>query len=170
MENIRITRLIIVPTLVLVLYLVCVLPVYAISIMVHVPEKYTDVEAGERFYFELEIKYPENPKRKDLRLNYNITDQDNNPIAKAKYLKAIETQASFMDYIVIPESAKRGLYDIGIEISDYDDLRTDVSASFNVTPSVSEQAKIYFFILLGLILFIGVFVVMNMFALLRRKV
>jgi len=36
-------------------------PVAALSISVHVPEKYTDVEAGERFYFEIDVKYPENP-------------------------------------------------------------------------------------------------------------
>ena len=75
--------------------------VSALSIVVHVPEKYTDVVAGERFYFEIEIKYPENPSRKDLRLNYEIM-KDNEVIAQAKVLKAIETQASFMDFIVIP--------------------------------------------------------------------
>ncbi|MCH7850130.1 MAG: hypothetical protein IH845_00620, partial [Nanoarchaeota archaeon] len=37
--------------------------VSALSIVVHVPEKYVDVQAGERFYFEIEIKYPENPSR-----------------------------------------------------------------------------------------------------------
>ena len=40
--------------------------VSALDITLHVPEKYTDVQAGERFYFEIEIKYPENPSRKDF--------------------------------------------------------------------------------------------------------
>ena len=52
-------------------------PAWALSIVVHVPEKYTDVEVGERFYFELDIKYPENPSRKDLRLNYEIIEEGN---------------------------------------------------------------------------------------------
>jgi len=78
--------------------------VSALSLVVHVPEKYTDVHAGERVYFEIEVKYPENPTRKDLRLNYDIL-KDNAIISQAQVLKAIETQASFIDFIVIPEGA-----------------------------------------------------------------
>ena len=136
-------------------------PVYALSIMVHVPEKYTDVEAGERFYFELEIKYPENPRRKDLRLNYIITDESGETIAQAKYLKAIETQASFMDYIVIPESAKGGLHVINVKVGDYEGLDEEVSASFHVVGSKSAQLKLYFFILLGVIALVGILVIVN---------
>jgi len=65
-------------------------PASALSISVHVPEKYTDVEAGERFYFEIDIKYPENTSRKDLRLNYVIL-RDGAIIAQAKFLKAPHT-------------------------------------------------------------------------------
>ena len=135
-------------------------PVFALSIMVHVPEKYTDVEAGERFYFELEIKYPENPRRKDLRLNYEIK-KDDEIIAQAKHLKAIETQASFMDYIVIPENTESGLYIINIVINDYEDLKEEVSASFYVVGEKGAQLKLYFFILLGVVILVGGLVVVN---------
>ena len=37
--------------------------VSAFGASVHVPEKYTQVSAGERFYFTLDIKYPENIER-----------------------------------------------------------------------------------------------------------
>ncbi len=85
--------------LILILGLLSLTFISALSVIVHVPEKYTDVVAGERFYFEIEVKYPENPSRKDLRLNYEIL-KDNEIIAQAKVLKAIETQASFMDFIL----------------------------------------------------------------------
>ncbi len=45
----------------------------AISVAVNIPEKYNDVLAGERFYFEVDIKYPENPARKSLILDYEIS-------------------------------------------------------------------------------------------------
>ncbi len=142
----------------MVFFVANITPAYALSIMVHVPEKYTDVEAGERFYFELEIKYPENPRRKDLRLEYNIASEEGETIAQAKHLKAIETQASFMDYIVIPESAEKGLHSINVKISDYEDLKADVFASFNVVASGAKQMEIYFFILLGVMIFIGIMI------------
>ena len=138
----------------------------ALSVVVHVPEKYTDVQAGERFYFEVEVKYPENPSRKDLTLNYEIIDEDNNLLAQSKVLKAIETQASFIDFIVIPESAEKGLHLIKVKISDYEDLSEEVSASFHVI-STGGKIKIYFFILLGTIIFIGILIMVVIF--MRKK-
>ena len=135
--------------------------VSALSVVVHVPEKYTDVVAGERFYFEIEVKYPENPQRKDLRLNYEILTQSGEIIAQSKVLKAIETQASFMDFIVIPESAENGMHIIKVRIQDYETLSEEVEASFHVTSGSSGQIKIYFFILLGVIILIGILVVVG---------
>ena len=142
--------------------------VSALSVVVHVPEKYTDVQAGERFYFEIEIKYPENPSRKDLRLNYEIIDEENNVIAQSKVLKAIETQASFIDFIVIPEIAETGLHVIKVEISDYEVLSEEVEASFHVVKRGS-QLKLYFFILLGAVLFVGALIIIQIILARRRK-
>ena len=132
----------------------------ALSVVVHVPEKYTDVQAGERFYFEIEIKYPENPKRKDLRLSYEI-NKDDEVIAESKVLKAVETQASFMDFIVIPESAETGLHSINVKVADYENLSEEVSASFQVIGEKGAQLRMYFLILLGAIGFVGFLVVIQ---------
>ena len=132
----------------------------ALSIVVHVPEKYTDVQAGERFYFEIEVKYPENPSRKDLRLNYEIINEEGNIVAQSKVLKAIETQASFIDFIVIPESAEKGLHIIKIGISDYESLSEEVEASFQVISS-GGKLKLYFLILLGATILVGILVGIN---------
>lgn len=134
----------------------------ALSIVVHVPEKYTDVEAGERFYFDIEIKYPENPSRTDLRLFYEIL-KDGELIAQAKVLKAIETQASFIDFIVLPENAEKGLHILNVTIEDYSDLKQEVSASFHVIRSKGGEIRIYFFILLGVIILFGSFFVVQIF-------
>ena len=141
-------------------YFISISFVSALSIVVHVPEKYTDVQAGERFYFEIEIKYPENPSRKDLRLNYEIL-KDEEVIAQSKVLKAVETQASFIDFIVIPESADSGLHIIKVKISDYEVLSEEVSASFQVVSKGSGPVKTYFFILLGATILVGILVVIN---------
>ena len=133
--------------------------VFAFNAAIHVPEKYTDVLAGERFYFEIEIKYPENTSRKDLRLEYNIT-KNGEIISQSKVLKAIETQASFMDYVVIPNSAEQGLYEIKVKISDYQGLNKETSASFNVA-SQDNSMLYYFLVLLAAIIIFGVFVMIE---------
>lgn len=130
--------------------------VFAFNAAIHVPEKYTDVLAGERFYFEVDIKYPENISRKDLRLEYDIT-KNGEIISQSKFLKAVETQASFMDYVVVPSSAEAGLYEIVVRISDYQNLDEKTSTSFNVI-SKDNSMLYYFLILLGAIALFGVFV------------
>ena len=150
----KITKTIWLLTILFAFNVCTIVPAYALSAVVHIPEKYTDVQAGERFYFEIDIKYPENPSRKDLKLNYEIL-KDDEVIAQSKLLKAIETQASFMDFIVIPESIPTGMYIINVNVTDYEDLSEDVSASFHVVGSGSEEIRIYFFLLLGAIILVG---------------
>ncbi len=142
--------------------------VSSISTSVRIPEKYTDIEAGERFYFEVEIKYPENTIRKDLRIHYDISDNKGDSIVKSKTLKAIETQMSFVDYIVIPQNTKEGMYVLDVEISDYENLKKNISASFHVKNTRYDEFKAYFIILIGAILLVAVLIVINIFVS-RRK-
>lgn len=145
-----------------VIFFLNVTYVYALSISVDVPEKYTEVVAGDRLYFEVEIKYPENITRKDLRLEYKII-KDGKIFESKKFLKAIETQASFMDYIVIPEDMKNGLYTIDVKIDDYSKLKEDVSTSFYVVESKSKQMLMYFFIIIATIIFSAFLVGLQVF-------
>ena len=135
--------------------------VSALSLVVHVPEKYTDVVAGERFYFEIEIKYPENPKRKDLRLEYEILTEDGELVSQSKALKAIETQSSFIDFIVIPESTSGGLHIINVKVKDYESLSEEVSSSFHVKGKGVDQVLIYLMIIFWAIILVGVLVILD---------
>lgn len=137
--------------------------VSAISIVVHVPEKYTEVSAGERFYFDIEVKYPENDERKDLRITYGIVTENGELIAESKVLKAIETQASFIDFIVIPEKTKPGLHFIKVKIQDYADLSEEIEASFTVSRGNFHNITLYFFILLGTIILVGALILAVLF-------
>lgn len=137
--------------------------VSALSLIIHVPEKYIDVVAGERFYFEVDVKYPENLKRKNLIFQYELITADGDLVAISKVLKAVETQASFIDFIVVPESAEFGLYLINVNIRDSESLDEEISASFHVTSGSGYQIKLYFFILLGVIVLIGILIVFTLF-------
>lgn len=143
-------------------------PVFALSLTVHVPEKYTNVSAGERFYFELDVKYPENPTRKDLRLTYQILEGET-IISESKVLKAVEAQASFIDFIVIPDNAKSGIHTIKITVADYEKLSEEVTATFHVLEKPADQIKLYFLLLLGAIGIVGTLVVINILVSQRQK-
>ncbi len=142
--------------------------VRAMSAGVIVPEKYTDVKAGERVYFEIDLKYPENPSRKDLKLSYRVLDAGGNMIVQSKVLKAIDTQSSYVDFLVIPENTESGVYTISIGISDYDDLEKEVSASFNVT-STKSPFETYFVVLLGGIVVVGVLTAVDVGLKIKRE-
>lgn len=138
----------------------------ALSISTRIGDQYTEVIGGDRLYFEVEIKYPENPQRKDLRLTYELVQEDK-VIANEKVLKAVETQASFIDYIVVPQSAKSGQGELRVTIEDYENLHKEVSASFRVLKGIN-QVQIYFFIILGAIALVTVLVIYQIFAARRR--
>jgi hypothetical protein len=142
--------------------------VSAMSIAVGIPEKYSEIRAGEKVYFETEVKWPENAGRKDLRIEYSVKNKDGKEVAYLKVLKAIETQASFMDAISIPESVPPGMYKISAKLSDYTNLNQEVAASFNVAKS-GNNTQTYLFIIIGLLSVVAIFVIGEMFILTRRK-
>lgn len=139
----------------------------ALNLGIHIPEKYLEVVAGERLTFELEIKYPENLSRKDLKITYQIKNGDK-VISEAKTLRAIETQSSFLDYMVVPESVDVGTYTIFNKVQDYQDLNEEVSSSFRVVKGKNDLMK-YIYILGAAIGIVFLFVVVEFFVIFRIK-
>jgi hypothetical protein len=143
--------------------------IYAMTIVINIPEKYSEVSPGEKVYFETEVKWPENTQRKDLRIEYTIKDRDSKTISYLKVLKAIETQASFMDSISIPESTKPGTYTIFLNVTDYGKLNQEVAASFNIVNKPIDLYKIYFFVAFVVICIMAVLMVIELFILIKKK-
>lgn len=155
-------------------FVVIFLPTYvsAMGISINIPDKYSEVKAGERVYFETEVKWPENTGRKDLRIEYSILDKNNYEVTYMKVLKAIETQASFMDSMSIPSNTTPGLYKIHVNISDYEDLSYEVAASFNVLKSAND-IMIYIYIIYVIIGLLGIILILalsEILHLLRKKI
>ncbi|HVU06714.1 MAG TPA: hypothetical protein VHE10_02935 [Candidatus Paceibacterota bacterium] len=103
----------------------------AASVTVYVPEKYASVHAGERLYFQIEALFPENDMRRDFQISYRVLE-DGKPIADAEFVKAIETQASFVDFVIVPEKAKAGRHAIEVRVSNAQVTDAKASASFDV--------------------------------------
>jgi hypothetical protein len=90
-------------------------------------------------------------------------------VAYLKVLKAIETQASFMDSISIPESIKAGTYKIFLIISDYKELNQEIAVSFKIVEKSGDLFNFYLPIILGIVGLIAIVVVIELFILIRKK-
>jgi hypothetical protein len=140
----------------------------AMTATINIPEKYSQVSAGEKVYFETEVKWPENIGRKDLRIEYSIKDGAGQEVAYLKVLKATETQASFMDSISIPESTKAGTYKIFLTINDYVELNQEIAVSFKIARKSENLLDFYLPIILGIVGLIAIVVVIELFILIGK--
>ncbi len=141
---------------------------HALSLDAIISDQSTQVAGGDRLYFEVDIKYPENTIRQDLRLEYQIKE-NGRVIETEKVLRAVETQASFLDYIVVSKNTKGGIHELNVIVKDYKgDINESVSATFNVTKGMDEITK-YFFIILAVILFVALLVIVQIFVISRRE-
>jgi len=136
--------------------------VNSISLEVNVSDKYSEVVAGEKFYFELDVKYPENLGRVDLRFEYKIYGVDDKLVAQAKVLKAVETQASFIDSISIPKSLEKGVYVLKVRILDYSELDEEIITSFHVVNLKDDNLQMYFIILIVVVVFVALLVIYDL--------
>ena len=132
--------------LALVLFFVSAPSVSAFSLTTRSGDQSTELKAGDRLYFDVEIKWPENDRRQDLRVEYQILS-DGEVIASEKVLRAVETQASFLDYIVVPQNALEGIKELNVLIETYDQsLSEKISATFYVA-ATENKLLVYFIIL-----------------------
>src|SRR3989339_621348 len=88
----------------LFLLLICFINfVSSLSLDLSIPKEYSEVVSGESVYFQINVKYPENTLRQDLILEYKILDENGKVLARLETLKAIETQFSLFESIVVPK-------------------------------------------------------------------
>jgi len=124
--------------------------IFAFELSVTIPDKYQEIQAGETLQFQIAIKNIEKAGRHDIRLDYQLK-KGNIILNSRRELKAVETQASFLSSIKIPEETPSGIYTIGVIVNE----KEEVSTNFNVKSSEIAQIKIYIIILIIAILIVG---------------
>ncbi len=122
----------------------------AFELSVTIPDKYQEVQAGDTLQFQIAIKNIEKAGRHDIRLDYQLK-KGSIILNSRRELKAVETQASFLSSIKVPEETPAGIYTIEVIINE----KEEVSTNFNVKSSEMAQIKIYLIILIGAIVIIG---------------
>lgn len=140
----------------------------AFSLTTRIGDQSTELKAGDRLYFDVEIKWPENDRRQDLRVEYQIVDQGQ-VIASEKVLRAVETQASFLDYLVVPANAPTGMKELRVILETYDkSLSQSISATFTVAKS-DNKMLVYFIVLASAIALVVLLVIFQIVMISRTQ-
>jgi len=150
--------------IVLISLLTSVQVVSALEVSLSIPDKYQKVQAGERLFFEVQLKNIENAGRHDISLDY-ILKKNDVIITSRRELKAVETQASFLASIKVPEETISGIYDIEVKIND----EFVSQSSFFVKSSELAQVKIYLLLLTITIIIIGILIFWELHKLNKRR-
>jgi len=150
--------------IVLISLLTSVQMVSALEVSISIPDKYQKVQAGERLFFEVQLKNIENAGRHDISLDY-IVKKNDVIITSRRELKAVETQASLLASIKIPEETTSGIYDIEIKIND----EFVSQSSFFVKSSELAEVKIYLLLLTIAIIIIGILIFWELHKLNKRR-
>jgi len=125
----------------------------AFELSVTIPDKYQEIRAGETLQFQIAIKNIEKAGRHDIKLDYQLK-KGSIILNSRRELKAVETQASFLSSIKVPEETPAGVYTIEVIVNE----KEEVSTNFNVKSSEMAQIKIYLIILIGAIVIVGGFI------------
>ncbi|NPE26769.1 hypothetical protein HNV12_02065 [Methanococcoides sp. SA1] len=149
---------------VLISMLISLQMVSALEVSLSIPDKYQKVQAGERLFFEIQLKNIESAGRHDISLDYIIKKNDV-VITSRRELKAVETQASFLASIKVPEETISGMYDIEVKVND----ESVSQSSFFVKSSDLTQVKIYLLLLTFAIIIIGFLIFWELHKLNKRK-
>jgi len=134
-----------------------------LELSVVVPEKYQRVQAGEMLQFEVELKNIKKTGRHDIQLDYYIKKNEI-IITNRRELKAVETQASFLSSIKVPEETLPGIYNIEVQINE----EKNSIATFYVKSSDIGQIRAYLIILIIAIIIVGALISWELHRLVKK--
>ena len=135
-----------------------------LEIGVFVPEKYQKIQAGEMLQFQISLKNIEKVGRHDIQLDYYIKKNEIT-ISHRRELKAVETQASFLASIKVPEETLPGIYNIEVEINEEESSM----ATFYVKSSEVGQIRMYLILLITAIIVVGGMISWQLHKLTKRR-
>lgn len=84
---------------------------------IDLPNTYHNANPGEDIWFTIKLLSLANTDRIDVTLNYALVDANGNVLVTQSKTVAVETQASFVEDIRVPDTAKAGKYNIGVTLN-----------------------------------------------------
>ena len=110
------------------------------NLEVEIPETYEEVLAGENIWFTTKLLNLGNKDRMDVTLKYEILDINKQLKSSKSETVAVETQASFVGSLKVPESLEKGLYFLKVILVTVDSEQdvSEAETSFNV---IKEETR-----------------------------
>jgi len=112
------------------------------NLEVDIPSSYDVVEPGSEIHFTTKIFNLAGEDRMDVSLRYEVTDEDGEMIISKSETMAIETQASFVGSLKIPDDAAEGSYVLCVTLLVHDVEEAKGENSFQV---VKEENKVVYY-------------------------
>ena len=125
------------------------------NLKVEVPTSYDSIEVGKSILFTAKVMNLANQNRVDVTLKYYLLDSGKNIIATKSETVAVETSASFVRELKIPETAKAGTYTLYTQIIYNDNKEAEGENTFRVTRTGDK--KIIYTTIIALI--VGILVI-----------
>lgn len=134
------------------------------NIEVSLPDSYKSVSAGQEIWFTTKVINLGSQGRMDITLTYDVIDSNNNKVSSKSQTLAVETQASFVESILLPDNLSPGKYTLKVTLSPVGSSSGAQSqTSFDViAKKIDTQTRkniyIFFAILSGIALFIYIII------------
>lgn len=130
------------------------------DISITIPESYRKVMSGEEILASIHLVNVGGPGRIDVYLDYWITDNEDNIVAKRQETVAVETQANFIRSFILRKDLLPGTYSFYAQISYADGKEAEAHHSFDVikieepaaTPALAKKSYLQFLPFLFVIL------------------
>lgn len=113
------------------------------NIEIDLPDEYENVVAGDKIWFATKIFNLVNKERIDIVLDYSLIDDAGAIINSKTETVAIQTQASFVGTLNIPDSAHKGVYSLEIQIV----TKTGQAKTASVRINVAEKDGLQKFVM-----------------------
>ena len=87
------------------------------NVEIDLPSSYQNVNPGTDVWFTIKLLNLDNLQRVDVTLNYDILDSNDDSIIHNSKTVAIETQASFVADLTVPENTLPGEYSLNVVVN-----------------------------------------------------
>jgi len=149
------TEIIISLTLVALISLSCSAAPFNLEI--DLPSTYKSVSPGADIWFTLNILNLANTDRVDVTLKYDLVDEYNNVLVTKSKTVAVETQASFVADLKVPENAKLGNYYLKVNMNS---PQGEINASTSLKVVTSKSSLTIYYIIGAIVLLCLIIILM----------
>jgi hypothetical protein len=112
-----------------------------VNMQVTIPPSYLSLPPGHKLLFTTKILNFENLGRRDINLKYIVLNSLKKEVSSRTETVAIETQASFVGEITLPEDLPDGAYVLQVTLVENASNQMITSASFSVEAKKPETKK-----------------------------